>query len=426
MTPVEKASTSKTFCTLPWVHQYVGPGGEVKPCCIFDPNGAGVGNIKSNSLKEIWNNESTKQIRVDMLNGVEISGCSMCNNREGASPQRDGANTLWFNKNKDIINQTQEDGTVPEHKLKYIDARFNNLCNFRCRTCTPYFSTSWHADYEKLRNPNEIPEFPKALLIPGNTESHLLDEIMPHLEEANRIYFAGGEPLMQIEHYKVLEELIRLNHTGTLLKPMILQYSTNFSTMNLGKYSAIEYWKKFSRVMVTASLDGSYKRAEYWRKGTDWETIVKNREDLMESCPHAVFSIGFTLSWVNAFNLLEFHKEWTNLKYININSIFVNMLDGPDFYSLKNIPSWKKKKIESAFLEHIDWLSKNRGNQRTKTQFLDAITFMNSTETGNDFSQAGMFKDVTEKLDKLRDESFWDIFPEHNDMKELIYGSNSL
>ena len=178
--------------------------------------------------------------------------------------------------------------------------------------------------------------------------------------------------------------------------------------------------------MVTASLDGSYKRAEYWRKGTDWETIVKNREDLMESCPHAVFSIGFTLSWVNAFNLLEFHKEWTNLKYININSIFVNMLDGPDFYSLKNIPSWKKKKIESAFLEHIDWLSKNRGNQRTKTQFLDAITFMNSTETGNDFSQAGMFKDVTEKLDKLRDESFWDIFPEHNDMKELIYGSNSL
>ena len=427
MTLAEKALASKTFCTYPWIHQYVGPDGEVKPCCLYNPNGTGIGNLKENSLKEVWNNNESKQLRLDMLNGVEISGCSACNNREGViKPHREEANGLWFDRSKDIINNTDVDGTLPEHKLKYIDARFNNLCNLKCRTCTPHFSTSWHEDYDKLRNPNEAPKFPKALLIPGNTESQLLDEILPHLSEVNRIYFAGGEPLMQFDHYKVLEELVRLEHTGTLLKPLVIQYSTNFSNLTLGKYSIIDLWKKFSKIVVNASLDANHNRAEYWRKNTDWETIVKNREALKKDCPHVEFSIGSTVSWINALNLLDFHKEWTELAYININSIFVNILDGPECYSLKHIPNWKKKKIEMAYTNHIEWLTKNRGNKRTINQFLNVITFMNSVETGDDFLEANTFKDITTKLDKVRNENFWDIFPEHNDMKELMYGSNSL
>jgi len=156
ITPVEKALTSKTFCIYPWIHQYVGPDGEVKPCCIYEPNGPGVGSMKVNTLKEVWNNDNTKQMRLDMLNGIEVSGCSMCNNRVGVTKvHRDETNELWFEKNKDIVNQTQDDGTLPEHKLRYIDARFNNLCNFKCRTCTPHFSTSWNEDYQKSRNLND-------------------------------------------------------------------------------------------------------------------------------------------------------------------------------------------------------------------------------------------------------------------------------
>ena len=427
MIPVEKALASKTFCTYPWIHQYVGPDGEVKPCCIYKPNGSGVGNIKEAPLSEIWNNDKSKQMRLDMLAGVEIPGCSACNIREGSSvTHRDETNAYWFKNNVDIINQTQSDGFLPAHKLKYIDARFNNLCNLRCRTCTPHFSTSWHSDYEKLRDPNKASKFPKALLIPGNSDSHLLDEILPHLDSTERVYFAGGEPLMQIEHYKVLEELVNLKHTGTTNKPLSIQYSTNFSSLTLGKYNVIDYWKKFNRVFVNASLDGSYERAEYWRKGTDWSTIVENRKSLIKNCPRVVFIIGFTLSWVNAFNLLDFHKEWINLKYINIDSININMLDDPDAYSLKNIPSWKKKKIELAFLKHIEWLNERKAKDKTKNQFVNAINFMNSIDIGDNFIEISKFMITTEQLDKLRNENFWDVFPEHTDMKELIYGSNSV
>lgn len=422
----EKAHTSKTFCIYPWIHQYVGPQGEVKPCCLYDPNGEGIGNLKDNSLSDIWNNDITKQMRLDMLNGIEVLGCSICNNRVGVTKvHRDEANSMWPDT-IDIVNSTLEDGTVPDHKLKYIDARFNNLCNFKCRTCSPHFSTSWHEDYENMHPGREVSDYPKTMLIPGNTDDHLLNEIMPHLAEVNKIYFAGGEPLMQIEHYKVLEELINLNRLTQKDNPITLFYSTNFSSLNLGKHNVVEYWKKFPTVIINASLDGSYARAEYWRKGTDWEKIVKNIKHLKQECPHVAFNINFTLSWINAFNLLEFHREWVDLGYINVNSINVCTLDHPAMYSLKSLPNWKKKQIEIAYREHLVWLETRKASTRTTQQFIDAVSFMNDTDNGDRFANSLDFAIVNNKLDKLRNENFWEVFPEHTDMKEYINGFNTL
>ena len=55
-TPLEKAKESKTFCIYPWIHQYVGPPGDVKPCCTYLQD-MQLGSLKQNTLKEIWNNE---------------------------------------------------------------------------------------------------------------------------------------------------------------------------------------------------------------------------------------------------------------------------------------------------------------------------------------------------------------------------------
>lgn len=424
MTPIEKAKQSKSFCIYPWIHQYVGPDGEVKPCCIYSPNEKGLANLKDSSLQETWNNEKTKKLRTDMLNGVEIPACVICNNKsETIKPHRTEANEIWLNDNKGIVNSTLEDGGLPSHRLKYIDARFNNLCNFKCRTCGPQLSTSWHEDYEKIRNKNDVHRYPKSLLVPGNSEEHLLEEIFPHLATVNKIYFAGGEPLMQIEHYKVLEELIRLNHLGTWKNPLEIQYSTNFSNLSLGKHNVLEYWKKFARIFILASIDGSYKKAEFWRKGTDWNKIVNNIVTVKKECPHVKVKIGLTLSWVNAYNLVDLHKEWVDLKYITVNDFNVSLLDNPPGYCLKSLPNFKKRKIEQLYLDHIEWLKQNKAGPYSINQYLNAIKFMNGQDNGDEFKDVHEFVTLTEKLDKCRGENFWDVFPEHTDMKELIYGS---
>lgn len=427
MSILEKASTSKTFCIYPWIHQYVGPKGDVKPCCLFNPNKEGIGSLKENTLKEIWNNDATKQMRLDMLNGVTIKGCEKCDSREGiATVHRDEANNNWYHQSTNILEQTNEDGSLSKHELKYIDARFNNLCNFKCRTCGPRFSTSWNEDYQTLRSPNSMNEFPKTLIFPGNTKDQLLDEILEHLPYVSRIYFAGGEPLMQAEHYIMLERLLELKNDGIINKMPIIIYSTNFSILRLGNRSVIDLWKHFPTLVLNLSIDGSYERAEYWRKGTDWQTIVENLKEVKNNISHAQININYTLSWVNAFNLTELHKEWITLDYINPNKINVNCLDEPSFYSLKGIPTWKKQTIELNFLQHIEWLKNNRPNMKrriydkTIKQFTDAISFMNSYDSDNDFVHKREFNEINGQYDRIRDEDFLQVFPEHTDMQQFI------
>lgn len=428
-TPLEKAKNSNTFCIYPWVHQYVGPPGDVKPCCVYHQEHE-LGSLKQETLKEIWNNPKTKELRLQLLNGEKPKGCDICWRREDVvyKTHRVDANENLFKEDVyDTINSTQEDGTVPEHKLLYIDARWNNLCNLKCRTCGPRFSTSWIEDHAALYNRTweEVKKSGDGFQFSGQTEDQLLEEILQHIPHLKQIYFAGGEPLMQIEHYRVLEELIKIGHTGTKEKPLVINYNTNFSQIKLGKHQALDYWKHFKNLKVNASLDGSHRRAEYWRKNTDWDTVVENRRKMIEKCPDTEFKIAFTLSWVNAYNLPDFHREWTHLGLIKASDLSLNLLDRPYFYSIKNVPVWKKRKVEIIFNDHIEWLKQQPGNTlRIQREYADAITFMFSVDTKDEFIGKEEFCKTTKKLDNLRQERFWDVFPEHLDMMPLMEGLN--
>lgn len=428
MNPLDKAKSSKTFCILPWVHQYVGPPGDVKPCCVYDQD-MQIGDLKQHTLKEIWNNDATKQMRLDMLNGVEIVGCLKCNSRSNLSTtHRVQFNKTFFNNhvelNENLVASTHTDGSLDEHKLQYIDARFNNLCNLKCRTCGPRFSTSWIDDVVKMYNIKKEDRIKHEAIFqfPGKDEHQLLEEIIPQLQHVNRIYFAGGEPLMQKEHYIVLEEVIKL---GKNINPHFnLQYNTNFSALNLGKYDAIKLWKQFKQIQINASIDGSYARAEYWRKGTIWSELVNNVKRYRSEVPHGRFSISYTLSWINAFNILELHREWVTSGLISINEILINILDVPSHYSLKSIPTWKKDKIKTQFNAHIKWMVNSNASPFIINGFKNSIIFMYSTDTGNNFIDGDKFNEITAKLDSIRNENFWEVYPEHDDIKNYITANN--
>lgn len=411
--PVTKAKTSKTFCITPWIHQYVGTHGDVKPCCIYKHE-LELGSLKANSLEEIWNSTETKKLRKDMLEGVTPAGCKICTDAEKYTDQ---SHRLKFNEKfldelncNDTLINTLEDGHVPLHKLYYMDVRFNNLCNFKCMTCTPVYSSSLSEDYKKV---HPLSAMNSGFSFPGKTETDLFDQILPHLKDVKEVYFAGGEPMMQKEHYMVLEKLIELNCNP------IIRYNTNFSRLNLGKHNVLDLWKKFDTVLVHASLDGCHEQAEYWRKETDWQTIVNNRKILLHEMPHVKFVIACTVSWPNALNVLRLHKEWYELGYIGINDFSINPVFGPDYFSLTVLPTWKIEKIEQAYLEHIGWLSSlNENSEWIINKFKDIILHMKSKYVDNNFP-AKDFCNAVNGFDNIRknNNSFFQIFPEHDDMK---------
>ena len=94
-------------------------------------------------------------------------------------------------------------------------------------------------------------------------------------------------------------------------------------------------------------------------------------------------------------------------------------------YSLKSVPTWKKKKIEKVLLDHIEWLeatptSWNRTLPTTIQQYKDAINFMYSVDSSDDFLHKENFIKISSKLDEIRNENFWEVFPEHLDIKEFL------
>ena len=407
-----RLTASETFCMLPWMHMHAFPDGRVYPCCLaeyFHP----VGDLRKNTMAEVWNQDRYKTMRQNMLQDKPCTECTKCYEQEqhGAFSMRNDANRNYGHMIQEV-EQTHEDGYHPEFKIRYWDVRFSNLCNFRCRSCGPIFSSNWYNDHVKLygvvpdvlKRPMERVEYTT-----GNEDTMLaqMEEHVPYLEQ---VYFAGGEPLIMKEHYYLLEKLIAAGKTD-----IRLQYNTNFSELAFKDKHVFEYWKHFKNVSVGASLDAMGPQAELIRKGTDWRQTVENRERMMREVPHVDFYVSSTVSSMNVLHVLDFHRAWTRLGLINAKDWNINLCQSPDWYRPDIFPTWfKEQRIYPAYEEHIAWLEPQDSLRRATTGYQSLVSLMK----GNDASaQWPRFVEETAKLDTIRDENFWTTFPEFKELR---------
>ena len=98
-----------TMCVLPWNHVYTNTDGIVGPCCIAN-HGVYRGDslsISNHSVLEATNSKFMKQLRVDMMNGIENPVCRICYHQEklSADSQRLEKNNS-YHLNKDNKKQS--------------------------------------------------------------------------------------------------------------------------------------------------------------------------------------------------------------------------------------------------------------------------------------------------------------------------------
>jgi sulfatase maturation enzyme AslB (radical SAM superfamily) len=236
------------------------------------------------------------------------------------------------------------------------------------------------------------------------------EQLEPHLDYVEQIYFAGGEPLLMEEHYNILEELLKRGRTDVRLI-----YNTNFTHTDLKGRSVFEYWKQFKSVAVGASLDDSGRRGEYIRKGTDWATVEQNRRDMLAICPEVDFYISPTLSIMNARHLPEFHREWVEKGLIRAQDLNVNILQDPAHYRIDIATSEYKAELTQIYQDHIKWLKTQGDSLGRATQgFESAVVFMNATDNTQLIDS---FWRKTHELDDIRKERCLDIIPELKALK---------
>ena len=407
-----KLTESKTFCMLPWTHMHAFPDGRAYPCCLADywhP----VGDLRKNTMQEIWNQDKYKTMRTNMIAVKPCIECTKCYEQEthGAFSMRNDANRNYGHLVKEVAD-TLGDGTNPDFKIRYWDVRFSNLCNMKCRSCGPIFSSQWYNDHVKLygRKPDVLGRDMARVEYTTGTDGGIEEQMLEHVPYLEQVYFAGGEPLIMKEHYALLEKLIDAGKTDVRI-----QYNTNFSEMRFKDKHVFDYWKHFKNVSVGASLDASGARGELMRKGTDWKQTIDNRERMMKEVPHVDFYVSSTVSSMNVLHVLDFHKEWTEMGLVAAKDWNVNICQSPDWYRADIFPQqFKDEVITPAYNSHIEWLDPQDQLQRATNGFKSMLNFINGS---NGSAHWLRFRQECTKLDDLRGEDFWSTFPELQRLK---------
>lgn len=392
---------SKTFCMIPFIHFNTIPDGKAFPCCI-SAAGMTVGNTNEQTIQEVINSSEMNLLRTDILSERQSPYCQVCYQHEesGIRSFRQGSNKDYGKYfDTDVLESIQQDGSLSDFKMRYFDIRFSNICNMKCRTCGPDFSSQWEQEF-KINWPN------KYRIIQDNRKPELLEELKTHIPTMDTAYFAGGEPLITEEHYILLEEMIRQNRHD-----INLRYNTNLSNLKFKDKDLLELWKNFDKVSLSVSIDHYGKRAEYIRKGTNWEKELENLKKVKE-LDYIDFNINTVVSVFNYLTIDEFYY------YLIDNGL---MTPKDHSYSLYNMMSPKhltahilpKHLKEIAHNKHSKLYSYLYGHDYKPDQ-LRQVHAMTEWAESKDLWEVHKtkFQNETKIIDEVRGESFVDVFPE--------------
>ena len=410
---------AENFCVAPWMHLHVINDGRAFACCqtpLKDQNS--FGNVKTQSLHEVMNSDRAKKMRKDMLEGNPLpSACERCASKQkhGLNTMRTGLNNKWYDKVSDLIATTADDGTIPELQLKYWDFRFSNYCNLACTTCSPLFSTQWSSDWKKLHPKNE--NFYETRLIDLAEANIFWDDIERNLDAMSEIHFAGGEPLIMPEHWRILDLLNEKQKYDVELR-----YSTNGTTLGTAKQNVLEYWKKFNYVHLSLSIDGAGDAFEHIRYKGKWKQTLENLKKIRAS---GAVDYWFhpTVSILNIFRLTELHKTLHNedlmpLKRLHPNRAFnlenywvdrfhLNPLFTPDYYSITILPPHLKDRAAEEISAYGKKMEAQAGIPYHGWQ--NIIDFMYQSDNSHLFEQ---FKRKSAELDTVRGTNIFALNPE--------------
>ena len=389
-----------TLCVLPWMHLYINPQGVVGTCCEFNENYP-LGKVSDNSFQEIANSDAMKTVRSQMLLGQRPDNCSTCWGKEDAQMP---SSRLGFNQQfshyLSLIEKTKDDGSVEDFKLRYLDFRASNICNLKCRMCSGKFSSRIAKEENDLYNDSTYIN----LKLTSEEIYSTLDYIEENIDYLESVYFAGGEPLIMEEHYKILDLLIE--HSRLDIK---IVYNTNLTQLSYKKYNAVDYWTKFSNVTVGASIDLLGLQAGYVRSGTDYDSLEENYEIIKD---HVNFTITSIVHLYNIFNLPKLQQHWIANKKLNPKNISFQAV--VDAISLQVLPMEYKQLAEKAVNEHIDWLITVSDTEHLVNSWKNMLQYMYADD------QSHLLKDffrLNDDKDRYRKENFEEVFPEFKNLR---------
>jgi len=380
-------------------------------------------NLKSDSLSKGPNNPLSKEVRRAMLKGERHPSCQRCYSEEDAGmvSRRQAEIVEWeFEITKErIFRETGLDGQIhsDQFPLVYLDLRFGNRCNLKCRMCGPTESDQWYKVHTKLSGDVPFKEGPRKLEIVKDENNvyglkvdpykwyeneSFWEDLEKHLPQMKRIYLAGGEPLLIDRQFELLSKCVENGYS----KNIILEYNSNITALT---DKILNTWSHFKKVEIGISVDGVGPVNDYIRFPSKWDQVNKNIKRLDEAKGNFKLWLAPT---IQIYNMLHFPEMMTWVIEQNYNRINRSMigkeiltphpLSNPNPLSIKVFPEKSKKLILQRFEEE---------KLKLKEKIID-MDFYNDIEKERRLARFGSLLDsyaafmMSKNMEHLK-EKFW-------------------
>lgn len=452
-------SKKDKFCPLPWNSINLRNNGDLRICCNTNSYSPQRGIMRKedgtpyNAGRDDWNEARNatilKEVRASMLKGEWHPECERCRQEEinGIRSRREYESDDWGKWFGDYVDYdkaaeiTAEDGTLDTSKqdINFVDIRYGNFCNLKCRMCGPTDSHQWYDDFVKLYDQTGYKDTHERIQLVKNEKGRWTTDqydwfqnnnmywhnFEKYAVNAQKLYIVGGEPLIIDEHTESLERIVASGNAPN----MRLEYNTNLTMM---PDKLVSLWENFKEVRIGASVDGIGEVFNYQRTPANFDAVYKNllKLDSNERIKLKGW-FAFTVTPFNVFHFPEFMK-WkvteSGLHRFNIVHeprpiVSHHMCHSPKYYNIKVLPMNIKIKLKEHYDEYINWVNNSDLSDNIKKDFVKICNGVIKFAMSEDYSEKYLseFVQHTVKLDNIRGQNILDIVPEY---KELFDAHN--
>jgi len=153
---------------------------------------------------------------------------------------------------------------------------YSNICNFKCRMCSPGYSNSLIPEHKHLNTLGLGRKVKPEIIKNRNFINTYLKENPEKLDSLSSIWITGGEPFMDDNCFELMDILNEYDKSFD----MDVVITTNGSKVDLNKLQKFENLKWFE---LDLSIDAPSKMFEYMRSDGlwKWEQMRSLIDDLM-------------------------------------------------------------------------------------------------------------------------------------------------
>jgi hypothetical protein len=174
-----------------------------------------------------------------------------------------------------------------------LEFQIDRDCNGACLICGSWNSTTW--DQYTTQTINK-----KTFSIKNNEDNveiwlkQVLDTVK--FDKVRNITFLGGEPLRTDTHFRILQEVEKVQNLNNVRVTYITNGSAKPTTEQL------EVWSKLAHVNLHFSLDAIDEHFNYLRWPLQWSQVEKNIKYIIDlELPNLTMTGSYTLTPFNIF-----------------------------------------------------------------------------------------------------------------------------